>query len=268
MAINLITQPDATVPIQGTAFTQQNLLINAALAQGDEVLTDWAESTTAPAIKQGTYFYHSGNSYQTQDNDASITGSPVSGANYIGLTESGGVLTAEYITDISTYVWNPAYNGLYSGSTLIIRAVTYLIGSAYLRALGADKAQSGMFILSDGSFVSSAGQFNLGDKDIVTSSNVICSDLVTTGGDPVFDSVTSGSSALKWKRFSGTTNSSGVASFSHGLTVANIYSVVAIVQKSGGDYEGIVQNGIDYGTTITMATSRPSETYRATVFYI
>lgn len=153
MAINLITQPGATVPYSGSDYIQQNLLINAALAQGDEVLTDWAESTAAPAIKQGVYFYHSGNSYQVQDSDSSISGTPVSGANYIGLAESGGVLTASYVTDISGYTWNPAYNGLYDGTTLIIRAVTYLIGSAYHRGLGADKSQSGIFILSDGSLV-------------------------------------------------------------------------------------------------------------------
>ncbi len=268
MAINLITQPDATVPIQGTAFTQQNLLINAALAQGDEVLTGWAESTTAPAIKQGTYFYHSGNSYQTQDNDASITGTPVPGANYIGLTESGGVLTAEYITDISTYVWNPAYNGLYNGSTLIIRAVTYLIGSAYHRALGADKAQSGMFVMPDGSFVSSAGQFNLGDKDIVTSSDVICSDLVTTGGDPVFDSVTSGSSALKWKTFSGTTDGSGDRTFSHGLDVGEMTTCSGVIYN-GAHYVQFGDTEVDIlTTTVSLNTTLANRSYRMTIFYV
>ncbi len=283
MAINLITQPGATTPIGNDDYTQQNLLINGAMAQGDEVLTDWADTVTEPSIAQGTYFYHSGNLYQVDSADEAISGTIASGVNYIVLSVSGTTLTASYTTDISSYTFNPAYNGLYNGTDLVIKAVTYLIGTANIRGTSINKTMDGMFMLSDGSLVTSAGQFNIGDKDIVTTGNididgaviaqngVLTTNLTTTGGDPVFDSVTSGSSALKWKTFSGSLDGSGNATITTGITGINIYSVAGSIVISTGAYPHIVLSDtlIDINaSTVTLDTAYNSGTYRVVIFYI
>ncbi len=272
MAINLITQPGATTPIGNDDYTQQNLLINGALAQGDEVLTSWADTVTEPSIVQGTYFYHSGNLYQVDSADEAISGTISSGVNYIVLSVSGTTLTASYTTDISSYTFNPAYNGLYNGTDLVIKAVTYLIGTANIRGTSINKTMDGMFMLSDGSFVSSAGQFNLGDKDIVTTGDISSGDITT-------NSIMSGSGSLgiKWKRFTGTLGSNAIGTITWNDSDGTIYNIMGSVLGTTqhfqiGAYDAYgawsSANWDDGEIQIRGSSALEDDTYDILVFYV
>lgn len=99
----------------------------------------------------------------------------------------------------------------------------------------------------------------------------------TTDDDASFSSVTSGSSSLKWKRFTGTFDSSGEASFSHGLTAANIVGVCAVGNTTGeyraGYFSSSLYISVQYDSTTmdvvgeSSAGSYDSNAYAVTVFY-
>lgn len=136
MAINLVPFGTAGAPITSGDYDAQNNNIAANAVPMLSVLSGWATTGAAPAIKQGAFIRHAGNNYKVESGDESISGAPASGINYIELTLAGTVITAEWVTSLSGYSYNPAYGGIYNGAgQQIIRDICLLDGTDYIRGL-------------------------------------------------------------------------------------------------------------------------------------
>jgi hypothetical protein len=77
------------------------------------ILTEWTNTTNAPKIAMGSYISHGGVLYVVEDEDYSLPSLSSDGTYYIRVAVSGDTLALDYITDLTGYVWNAIYNGLY-----------------------------------------------------------------------------------------------------------------------------------------------------------
>lgn len=197
MAINLVTQPGASAPTTNTDYTQQNELINGALAIGGSVLTDWVSTVAAPDIKQGTFFYHAGNLYEVQSSDYTPSGAPSAGFNYIKLVVSGTTLTASWVTTFSGYIYNPAYRGWYSGTDQIIFHACYKDGTDFRRAIAINNMPyhwtlaDGRMVVNQKNILTLGGDIDVGSGDIscvsvntatLDATGAITADNISTAG--------------------------------------------------------------------------------------
>jgi hypothetical protein len=87
--------------------------------------------TDQPVIKQGCYVSHGGSLY-VADADTAIAGSPADGSVYIRVSGTTS-LTAEFVTDISGYAWNPVYTALTSGSYTLLPYLIVKAGTSWTR---------------------------------------------------------------------------------------------------------------------------------------
>ena len=77
------------------------------------ILTEWTNTTNVPKIAMGSYISHGGVLYVVEDEDYVLPALSVDGTYYIRVAVSGETLALDYITDLTGYVWNAIYNGLY-----------------------------------------------------------------------------------------------------------------------------------------------------------
>jgi len=77
------------------------------------ILTEWTNTTNAPKIAMGSYISHGGVLYVVEDEDYALPALSSDGTYYIRVAVSGETLALDYITDLTGYVWNAIYNGLY-----------------------------------------------------------------------------------------------------------------------------------------------------------
>lgn len=77
------------------------------------ILTEWTNITNAPKIAMGSYISHGGVLYVVKDEDYSLPSLSSDSRYYIRVAVSGETLALDCITDLTGYVWNAIYNGLY-----------------------------------------------------------------------------------------------------------------------------------------------------------
>jgi hypothetical protein len=114
MAINLIPEPTAGAPLGVADYNYQNALQQALHGMGshNDILTEW-DTTTEPEIAVGARLVHDGGLYECQLADEAIAGAPADGYVYIKLTETLGVITAEFVTSDAGYTFDPIKGGWY-----------------------------------------------------------------------------------------------------------------------------------------------------------
>lgn len=192
MAINIIDQPGTTAPIGNTDYTQQNKLALAALAMNDEILTDWGTVLAEPLIEQGTYIFHSGNTYLVESADEPVSGTPAAGINYLILTPSGDTLVASWAQSLSGYAYNPAFKGMYNGTSMAHRSMLYLDGTDYRRGKFLDRALSGGIMLASGTIVASNSISAVGTNLSIQKNTSITGSLTASGAASFLSLTSSG----------------------------------------------------------------------------
>ena len=120
-----------SVPGPVTDYQAQNAHLQAFTNQlmTQQFILD--SGTAQPVIKQGCYVSHGGSLY-VADADTAITGSPADGSVYIRVSGTTS-LTAEFITDISGYTWNPVYSALTNGSYTLLPYLIVKASSVWTR---------------------------------------------------------------------------------------------------------------------------------------
>lgn len=133
MAITQVANP-SSVPSAVADYEAQNAHISAFnnIVNNQPFILTNSGGTGLPAIKLGTYIQYGGNLYVVDTEDYAITGTPVDGNNYIRLSGST-TLTAEWIQDISSYVWNEVYGYKYTGSYAILPYLVVKDGTEYTK---------------------------------------------------------------------------------------------------------------------------------------
>lgn len=87
------------------------------LLSGEQmILTQWTNTTTAPALAEGSYLQHMGAIYVVDTEDYALPALSADGTYYIKLTISGETLVPSYITDLTGFSWSAQHNGLYNAS--------------------------------------------------------------------------------------------------------------------------------------------------------
>jgi hypothetical protein len=133
MAITKITAP-SSIPATVADYQAQNSHLMAFINQINSqafILSD-PNGTVAPTIKQGAYISHGGSLYIVDTADATISGSPSDGTVYVRVSGTD-TITAEYVTDISSYAWNSAYNAMISGSYTLLPYMLVKSGTSYTK---------------------------------------------------------------------------------------------------------------------------------------
>ena len=87
------------------------------------------DTSHIPTLSQGSYISIGGVLYIVGVEDYVISGSVVTGYNYVKIAISGELLIASWVRDVSSYVWNSVY-GYYSDGTNMILPyrVSYITG--------------------------------------------------------------------------------------------------------------------------------------------
>jgi hypothetical protein len=114
MAIELVTYPTSGAPVSTDDYDAQNNLIQAGIYANQNpalILTEW-DTLTEPEIADGIYIQHGGALYLV-DGDEAISGAPLDGDVFVKISESLGVLTAEFVNSDAGYEWNDIYRGYY-----------------------------------------------------------------------------------------------------------------------------------------------------------
>jgi hypothetical protein len=124
----------SSVPSAVADYEAQNAHISAFnnIVNNQPFILTNSGGTGLPAIKLGTYIQYGGNLYVVDTEDYAITGTPVDGNNYIRLSGST-TLTAEWVQDISSYVWNEVYGYKYTGSYALLPYLVVKDGTEYAK---------------------------------------------------------------------------------------------------------------------------------------
>jgi hypothetical protein len=131
MAITQVANP-SSVPSAVADYEAQNAHISAFnnIVNNQPFILTNSGGTGLPAIKLGTYIQYGGNLYVVDTTDYAITGTPVDGNNYIRISGTT-TLTAEWVQDISSYVWNEVYGYNESGSYFLLPYLVVKDGTEY-----------------------------------------------------------------------------------------------------------------------------------------
>jgi hypothetical protein len=131
MAITQVANP-SSVPSAVADYEAQNAHISAFnnIVNNQPFILTNSGGTGLPAIKLGTYIQYGGNLYVVDTEDYAIIGTPVDGNNYIRLSGST-TLTAEWVQNISSYVWNEVYGYKESGSYFLLPYLVLKDGASY-----------------------------------------------------------------------------------------------------------------------------------------
>ena len=141
----------SSVPSAVADYEAQNAHISAFnnIVNNQPFILTNSGGTGLPAIKLGTYIQYGGNLYVVDTSDYAILGTPVDGNNYIRLSGST-TLTAEWIQDISSYVWNEVYGYKESGSYFLLPYLVVKDGTEYEKySMGAVTVQYKMNRMED-----------------------------------------------------------------------------------------------------------------------
>lgn len=133
----------SSVPSAVADYAAQNAHISAFnnIVNNQPFILTNSGGTGLPAIKLGTYIQYGGNLYVVDTEDYAILGTPVDGNNYIRLSGST-TLTAEWVQNISSYVWNEVYGYKESGSYFLLPYLVVKDGAEYEKySMGAITAQ-------------------------------------------------------------------------------------------------------------------------------
>lgn len=133
MAITKITAP-SSIPATVADYQAQNSHLMAFINQINSqafILSD-PNGTVEPTIKQGAYISHGGSLYIVDTADATISGTPSDGTVYVRVSGTD-TLTAEYVTDISSYAWSSAYNAMISGSYTLLPYMLVKSGTSWTK---------------------------------------------------------------------------------------------------------------------------------------
>jgi hypothetical protein len=124
----------SSVPSAVADYEAQNAHISAFnnIVNNQPFILTNSGGTGLPAIKLGAYIQYGGNLYVVDTEDYAITGTPVDGNNYIRLSGTT-TLTAEWIQDISSYVWNEVYGYKESGSYFLLPYLVVKDGTEYAK---------------------------------------------------------------------------------------------------------------------------------------
>jgi hypothetical protein len=122
----------SSVPSAVSDYEAQNAHISAFnnIVNNQPFILTNSGGTGLPAIKLGAYIQYGGNLYVVDTEDYAITGTPVDGNNYIRISGTT-TLTAEWIQDISSYVWNEVYGYKESGSYFLLPYLVVKNGTEY-----------------------------------------------------------------------------------------------------------------------------------------
>ncbi len=77
------------------------------------ILTQWTNTTTAPAIALGSYITHGGTLFVVDTEDFAVPAPAGDGTYYLKVVASGATLAVSWVASLSGYTWNAIYNGLY-----------------------------------------------------------------------------------------------------------------------------------------------------------
>jgi hypothetical protein len=199
MAITKITAP-SSIPATVADYQAQNSHLMAFINQINSqafILSD-PNGTVAPTIKQGAYISHGGSLYIVDTADATISGTPSDGTVYIRVSGTD-TLTAEYVTDISSYAWNSAYNAMISGSYTLLPYMLIKSGTSWTKyrfeqhkqSLGTFKSLNVADNITLGGTVDGHdidGELDTLNSDVSTLNSRINQDLKTTAS-PTFVNV-------------------------------------------------------------------------------
>jgi hypothetical protein len=122
----------SSVPSAVADYEAQNAHISAFnnIVNNQPFILTNSGGTGLPAIKLGTYIQYGGNLYVVDTEDYAITGTPINGNNYIRISGTT-TLTAEWVQDISSYVWNEVYGYKESGSYFLLPYLIVKDGTEY-----------------------------------------------------------------------------------------------------------------------------------------
>lgn len=122
----------SSIPSAVADYEAQNAHISAFnnIVNNQPFILTNSGGTGLPAIKLGTYIQYGGNLYVVDTGDYAITGTPVDGNNYIRLSGTT-TLTAEWVQDVSSYVWNEVYGYKESGSYFLLPYLVVKSGTSY-----------------------------------------------------------------------------------------------------------------------------------------
>ena len=293
MALNLYTNPNTpptTNPGDWNNFVAREDASNigAGIAIDTLSLTNWDATTTVPAIAQGTKVEVGGSIYLADSDTALVDDSGLAdGEVHIKLVPSGGTVIPTLTSD-AIPAWDATKGGWYDSDDKFLPFEMTRSG-AITKVYSNKKRfpyQNMTYSFSSVGALDIDGALDVGGSAVVAgglsvTGNASCADF--TADDITADSVTSGTSSLKWKRFSGTTNSSGVASFAHGLNASSVYGFSAFVKNSNGIYYLAATNiSSSYQVRAQMSSSTVtltcfvgassgsfgSQAYKATIFYV
>jgi hypothetical protein len=214
MAINRISYPSST-PTAVSDYQQQNVLIQAALNEGESVIPWSGASMTI-----GFRFSVGGVLYQV-DTATSISGSP---SRFVKITPAGATASASFVASLTGVSWNTTYNGLYDGSGNL-----YLIKNGTEKNLG-NYTDTGAAIGNNSK--SSNGGFAGGDTNDCVSGSASGTNCSVTGGGA---SAGSGCSTQSGASIgSGSTSTDGSATGSSAQTTDGSASGRLAVSTTGG----------------------------------
>ena len=134
MAITKISQYNSS-PTDETDYQAQNEHLQAFINQlnGSAFILSQTNTSSVPAITQGSYIMMGGTVYIVDTSNYTIQGTITSGStNYIYLTVSGDNLIATWTTDISGYSWNSVYNYMSDGTNILLPYSIIYDGTNYL----------------------------------------------------------------------------------------------------------------------------------------
>jgi len=124
MAITKLVSPNTSVPVvEGDwALAMAQVTALKTIMSGNQmVLTQWTNTTTLPKLANGAYIHHLGAVYKVDTEDFTIAAPAADGTYYIRLVDDGAdSLDVDFVTDISGYSWNPAYNGMYNSTYQVL----------------------------------------------------------------------------------------------------------------------------------------------------
>jgi hypothetical protein len=221
MAITKITAP-SSIPATVADYQAQNSHLMAFINQINSqafIISD-PNGTTAPTIKQGAYISHGGSLYIVDTADATISGSPSDGTVYIRVSGTD-TLTAEYVTDISSYAWNSAYNAMISGSYTLLPYMLIKSGTSWTKYRFEQHNQSlGTFkSLNVADNITLGGTVDGHDIDgELDTLNGRVNQAVNTTSSPTFEQVT-----MKGGGWNPSTLQSSTYSIIHQLTTTDFY---------------------------------------------
>ncbi len=316
MSLILIKNPTSTFTLssQWTDFVNREDHSNVGVGTSIPIfrLTNWDTGTARPLVAEGAIIEVGGSLYQADSDTALVDDTGlVDGLCFIKMVPGTGTPDPGTVVPTLTSDTMPAFDaeqgGWYDGSDKFLPMLITRSGSgtSYVnKGEYVDQNQRIIQYIDGGTYMAGAAQvggaltvgagatFN-GAISGITS--LACSTINTGQGDnelydmnqnvltsssPTFAAVTSGSSSLKWKRFSGTLDGSGEAVITHGVGSGNIVGASSSIATAVNGY--IIGNYspasqyvtiiAESSTTISILTSGGSlfnsRPYTCVVFYI